>query len=195
MTSKLLMPGIIIAVVVGTLVLITLGLLQPSSSALGSHSTGAGGVNDKRLNAQVGLAQGNAAPNFTLTTTTGQKVSLSDYRGKPVMLNFWMINCEGCKYEMPEIQKIYNEQKITHKDLIMLGINPADSLIDSRQFTLQHHFTYPMLVDEHAYVEQLYGVRGLPTSYFIDRKGIIYASNEGVYEESALQQVIKQISA
>lgn len=195
MTSKLLMRGIIIVVVVGTLVLITLGLLQPSSSALGSNSTSSSGVNDKRLAAQVGLAQGNAAPNFTLTTTTGQKVSLSDYRGKPVMLNFWMINCEGCQYEMPEMQKIYNEQRAAHKDLVMLGINPADSLIDSKQFAHQHGFTYPMLVDEHSYVEQLYDVRGLPSSYFIDRKGIIYTSNEGAYEEGALQQIIKQISA
>jgi len=191
MTSKLLMRSIIIAVVFGTLVFITLGLLQPAqpSSALESHS-----INDKQAGVQVGLAKGNAAPNFTLTTTTGQKVSLSDYRGKPIMLNFWMINCEGCKYEMPEMQKIYDEQRAAHKDLVMLGIDPADSSTESKQFAQQHHFTYPMLVDIQSSVEQLYAVRGLPTSYFIDRKGIIYTSNEGAYAESALQQVIKQIS-
>ena len=77
----------------------------------------------------------------------------------------------------------------------MLGIDAADSPTDIKQYTRQRGFTYPMLVDVHSYVEQLYALRGTPTSYFIDRKGSIYTSNEGGLDEGALQQVIKQISA
>ena len=111
------------------------------------------------------------------------------------MLNFWMINCEGCQYEMPGMEKVYGGRQGAQKDLIILGIDAPDSVVDIKQFAQQHHFTYPMLADVHSYVGQLYALRGTPTSYFIDRKGIIYTSNEGGLDEGALRQVIQQLSA
>ncbi len=188
MRGKILTHGIIILVVVGTLAIITVGLLRPTPS-LNLNSRHADGK------IQVGLHTGDAAPNFTLTTIDSQKVSLSDYRGRPVMLNFWMINCEGCQYEMPGMEKVYDGRRGAQKDLVVLGIDASDSAADIKQFAQQHHFTYPMLTDVHSYVGQLYALRGTPTSYFIDRKGIIYTSNEGGLDEKALRQVIQQISA
>lgn len=188
--GKILTRGIIVLVVIGTLAIITAGLLRPAPSISANINNGRAGHT-----AQVGLQKGDAAPNFTLTTADGQRASLSDYRGRPVMLNFWMINCEGCQYEMPGMEKIYSGRQGAQKDLVMLGIDASDSAADIRQFTQQHGFTYPMLVDAHSYVGQLYALRGTPTSYFIDRKGIIYTSNEGGLDEGALRQVIQQMSA
>ena len=187
--GKRLTHGIIIIVVIGTLAIITMGLLRPVSSGSvdksNQHSDG---------KIQVGLQKGDAAPNFTLMTADGQKVSLSDYRGKPVMLNFWMINCEGCQYEMPGMEKVYTGRQGAQKDLVMLGIDASDPAMDINQFALHHNFTYAMLVDAHSYVGQLYALRGTPTSYFIDRRGIIYTSNEGALDEGALRQIIQRIS-
>jgi peroxiredoxin len=186
--SKRLTHGIIISIVVGTLAIITVGLLRPATSINSD-------VKQSDEKGQVGLQKGAAAPNFTLTTIYGQKMSLSDYRGRPVMLNFWMINCEGCQYEMPGMEKVYSGRQGAQKDLVMLGINASDSATDIRQFVGQHHLTYPMLMDGHSYIGQLYALRGTPTSYFIDRNGIIATSSEGALDEEALRQAIQQISA
>ncbi|MBA2677028.1 MAG: TlpA family protein disulfide reductase [Ktedonobacteraceae bacterium] len=188
--SKTLAHGIITIVVVGTLAIITLGLFRPASPiSINQNNRNSNGT------IQVGLHKGDAAPNFTLTTVDGQKMSLSDYRGRPVMLNFWMINCEGCQYEMPGMEKVYSRRQGAQKDLVVLGIDASDSATDIKQFALQHHYTYPMLEDVHSYTGQLYALRGTPTSYFIDRKGFIYTSNEGALDEGTLQQMIQQISA
>ncbi len=188
--GKTLTHGIIVLVVIGTLAIITVGLLRPAPSTSASIHNRPGGQST-----QVGLQRGDAAPNFTLRTADGRRVSLSDYRGRPVMLNFWMINCEGCQYEMPGMEKVYAGRQGAQKDLVMLGIDASDSAMDIRQFARQNNFTYSMLVDTHSSVGQLYALRGTPTSYFIDRKGMIYTSNEGGLGEGALQQIIKQISA
>ncbi|GAC1463299.1 MAG: hypothetical protein PVSMB5_02660 [Ktedonobacteraceae bacterium] len=193
MTAKLLTRGIIVTVVIGTLAIITLGLLQPAQSNQSNPVNGAG--KQTRPGMQVGLQKGDAAPNFTLTTMDGQKVSLSNYRGRPVMLNFWMINCTGCQYEMPGMQKVYAAQQTAHKDLVILAVNSVDSARDIQQFARQRGLTYPILLDAHSATGQLYALRGTPTSYFIDRKGMIYSSSEGPIDEGALQEVVQQLDA
>ncbi len=100
MTAKLLTRLIIIGVVVGTLAIIAAGLLRPAGSSTL--------LDEQENSSQVGSKVGAMAPNFTLPMLNGQKVSLSDYRGKPVLLNFWSTDCASCLIEMPDLQRVYS---------------------------------------------------------------------------------------
>src|SRR5689334_7653266 len=162
--TSLVTRVISIILCVGTLAIIALGLFSPNVPSITSHNTS---------QSSVGLDVGDAAPNFTLATLNGNRVSLSDYRGKPVMLNFWYATCPGCLVETPAMQRFYAAQQAAKKDLVMLGVDTIDDGPTAHQFTQQYGLTYQTLLDDHQKVSTLYNLRGTPTSYFIDRQGII----------------------
>ncbi|MBE3559937.1 MAG: TlpA family protein disulfide reductase [Ktedonobacteraceae bacterium] len=179
--AKLIMRGIIVITVLAVLAIITLGLLQPAEQSAPA--------------AGVGIRQGMAAPNFTLSTPDGKKISLSDYRGRPVMLNFWYINCPGCSVEIPDLQQTYASQQAAPRDFVILGINIVDTASDIRQFAHQQHITYPLLPDDGSRVRKLYGITAAPTSYFLDRRGIIRQVVQGPVDKATLQRILSEISA
>jgi Peroxiredoxin len=144
---------------------------------------------------QVGLARGELAPDFALQTLDGQRVSLSRYRGKPVLLNFWMINCDGCQVEMPAMQRLYQREQQVHKDLVILAVNIVDGPDSIQQFVQQYGLTYPIVRDAQATVSALYTLRGTPTSFFLDRQGIIRAVVNGALDDGALQLQVQTIVA
>lgn len=117
---------------------------------------------------------GKPAPDFRLKTLDGNEIKLSDLRGKTVLINLWASWCPPCRYEMPGIQAAY--EKFKSKGLVVLGINftAQDNLQDVRDFVTELKLTFPILLDESGDVSAgLYGMRGLPTSYFIDTQGIL----------------------
>ena len=117
---------------------------------------------------------GKPAPDFRLKTLDGNEIKLSDLRGKTVLINLWASWCPPCRYEMPGIQAAY--EKFNGKGLVVLGINftAQDNLQDVRDFVTELKLTFPILLDESGDVSAgLYGMRGLPTSYFIDTQGIL----------------------
>jgi cytochrome c biogenesis protein CcmG/thiol:disulfide interchange protein DsbE len=188
MTAKLLMRLIIIGVVVGTLAIISAGLLQPASS-LGTNQ-----ADDERGNAsQVGSKVGNMAPNFTLPLLNDRKVSLSDYRGNVVLLNFWRTDCASCLIEMPDLQKVYHAQQAARKDFVVLGIEQADDS-SAGQLLQSKGITYPILVDGGLTVGDLYHVSGIPTSFVLDRQGLIRWTMAGPFAPDTLQEVLHQLS-
>ena len=142
---------------------------------------------------QVGLQQGELAPDFTLVTIDGHSVSLNKYRGRPILINFWMINCDGCRMEIPLLQHLYAREQQEHKDLVILGVNIIDGPVSTQQFVSQYGQTYPITRDTQATVSTLYAVGGAPTSFFLDRQGIIRAKVEGALDDTALQQAIQTI--
>jgi peroxiredoxin len=182
MTAKIITRIIIIGVVVGTLAIITAGMLQPADS-LGTFQVDAQGNES-----QVGSKVGAIAPNFTLPMLAGQKVSLSDYRGKVVLLNFWRTDCASCLIEMPDLQKVYAAQK----NLVILGIEQADDPTAS-QLLQSKGITYPILVDGRLTVGDLYHVSGIPTSFVVDRQGLIRWTMAGPFSPETLQEVLRQI--
>ncbi|MBO0778619.1 MAG: TlpA family protein disulfide reductase [Ktedonobacteraceae bacterium] len=177
MTGRNITRIIAAAAALGTLVLIVLGLLRPHTTP----TTTSGGV---------GLEKGQAAPNFTVTTISGQKVSLSDFRGKPVMLNFWFVDCPACQEEAPDLQKFY---AATKNDIVILGINIADSHKDVRRFANQYRLTYPLGLDADRSIASLYSIQFEPTSYFLDSRGIIRARVEGALDTNDLEQLVKKV--
>ncbi len=180
---------VVVLVAVGTLAIITVGLLRPNTPAMPTLIAGS-----SPSHSNVGLLVGNMAPNFTLISLDGKSVSLSDYRGKPVMLNFWYATCPGCLAEIAGMQKYYASQHAAGKDLVILGVNIVDDAQTAAQFVHQHGLTYPIVLDQNQQVLALYRVNVTPTSYFIDRQGIIRVVVPAPVDDAALQQDVAQIS-
>jgi peroxiredoxin len=187
-SGTLVMRSVLIVAAVGLLAIIAVGLLHPGSTPTASSST------STSSGAPVGLQVGNAAPNFTLTTLDGKQVSLSDFRGKPVMLNFWYATCPGCLAEIPGMQRFYAVQQAAGKHFVILGVNNVDDAQTAQQFAQQYGLTYTLVMDNNQQVATLYNLTATPTSYFIDRQGVIRATVVGPVDDATLQQKVAEIS-
>jgi peroxiredoxin len=117
--------------------------------------------------------QGFLAPDFELQTTTGETIKLSDLRGQAVLVNLWATWCPPCRAEMPTIEKVYNEYK--DQDFIVLAVNMTyqDTYSNIAPFIDEYGLTFPILLDETNSVGSAYQLRSLPSSFFIDRNGLI----------------------
>ena len=137
---------------------------------------------------------GKQAPDFTLPRLDGTEVSLSQFYGQPVVINFWASWCLPCREEMPELVRAYESHKA--EDLMILGLNLtySDSLPDVQAFATEFNITFPVLLDEDGTVSQkLYPVLGLPTSVFINRDGIIARVQIGKMTGPQIDQYIAEI--
>lgn len=114
-----------------------------------------------------------AAPDFTLVNPDGGKVSLKDFRGKVVFLNFWATWCESCRQEMPSMERLYREFR--SKGLEIVAVNVKEKRQDALAFVKELKLSYPVLMDPEGEVGLLYGAFGLPATYLIDRNGVVLA--------------------
>lgn len=126
---------------------------------------------------------GQPAPNFELQSLDGQSVSLKDFKGKPVLINFWATWCGPCVYEMPFLQEIHDEW--SSKGLILLAINDGESLSKVSQFMQRYNFSLPVLLDNRQAVAKKYNIVGIPTTFFIDKDGIIQEKVIGAFPNKA----------
>ncbi len=119
------------------------------------------------------LRVGSSAPDFTLKTINGEDLSLSSFKGEPVVLNFWATWCEPCKDEMPHFQQVYDRYSKTDS-LNVIAVNMNETADKASAFFNEYKLTFPSLIDVNQSVTVgKYGILGLPTTYFIDSKGII----------------------
>jgi DsbE subfamily thiol:disulfide oxidoreductase len=114
-----------------------------------------------------------AAPNFTLVDPAGKKVSLQDFRGKVVFLNFWASWCGPCRGEMPGMDKLYREFK--GKGFEIFAVNVKDKREDALKFLKELKISYPVALDPDGEIGLLYGAWAMPSTYLIDRKGVVLA--------------------
>jgi len=126
---------------------------------------------------------GQAAPNFELQNLDGQSISLNDLKGKPVLINFWATRCPPCIFEMPYLQEIYNEW--SGKGLMVLAINIGESSAKVKTFLQDNDLSLPVLLDTKAVVARMYVKRGIPTTVFIDKEGIIREIVIGAFTSKA----------
>ena len=117
--------------------------------------------------------EGFFAPDFTLDTLQGEQVKLSSLRGKVIVVNFWTTWCPPCRAETPALERSYEAYK--DLDVVILGVNltDQDSLKEVESFVHEFGLTYPILLDRDGAVGLLYQLSGLPTTFFINREGII----------------------
>ena len=116
-------------------------------------------------------AVGTTAEDFQLTDLAGKQQSLSQYRGKVVLVNFWATWCKPCTTEMPAMQTMYD--KLQDQGFVVLAVNELEDEAKVREHITQHGHTFPVLLDRDNKVANQFGVFGLPVSVFIDEKGVV----------------------
>lgn len=147
------------------------------------------------VNAKAGINTGDLAVDFKLTSFDGKEISLSDYRGKKVLVNFWASWCPPCRAEMPHMQKFYKE--FQDKDVVVLGVNltfTEKSPKNATDFIDEYKLTFPMVKDSAGEVSDEYVVISYPTSLFIDTQGIIRHKFQGAITYSIMKDSIADMN-
>jgi thiol-disulfide isomerase/thioredoxin len=126
-------------------------------------------INYKVIKNLEPMKDGGATPDFSVAGFDGKPVSLKNFRGKTVFLNFWATWCVPCREEMPAMERLYQEFK--DKDFVILAINVKDRKQDALKFLKELKITYPAAFDPDGQVGLLYGAWGLPTTYLLGPKG------------------------
>ena len=131
------------------------------------------------------------AIDFTLTDLDGKKVSLKDFIGKNVYLNFWATWCPPCKSEMPEIEKVYQQYK--DKDFVVLAVDLGEDKNIVKNFMQQNKYTFNILLDSNQNVATQYNINAIPVSYFINKDGNVVAKKIGALTGEEMQSYVKQL--
>jgi len=126
---------------------------------------------------------GKPAPDFQFKNLEGQSVSLSDFQGKPVLINFWQVRCPPCRAEMPYIQQVYDEWR--GKGLVILAINIGESPSQIKEFMQSQGLSLPVLLDKGGKVAEKYNIWFIPTTFFLDKDGIIQEKIIGPFQNKA----------
>jgi cytochrome c biogenesis protein CcmG, thiol:disulfide interchange protein DsbE len=135
-------------------------------------------------------AVGVAPPKFTLLDLKGDKVTVpDDFSGKVVVVRFWIDSCKSCEKEMPEIDQLYNKYK--DKGLVVLAINVGQSKSAAETFATRLHLTYPVLLDTNSATSERYGVKAVPFTFVVDKKGIITKRILGETERESFEKMIQ----
>ncbi len=152
------------------LVLSVLALAGPDSAFAGDPLFQAMAITHVSGNAQ--------APDFALPTPDGKRrVALAELRGKVVFVNFWATWCPPCREEMPSMERLHKEFR--DQGLAVLAVNMQESPKQVVRFMKDFRLTFPALLDADLKVTELYRVRGLPTTYLIDRTGRVVGQAVG----------------
>ena len=114
---------------------------------------------------------GKPAPEFALPLLGGKKIFLSEFKGKAVFINFWATWCPPCKDEMPSMEKVYREQKARGFEILAVIIDKGTKEVEA--FKKEHGLSFPILLDPEMMVAALYELAFVPTTYLIDRSGIV----------------------
>ncbi len=156
---KSLIVGVVILVNIGLLAFLLTQLLTPATTPSSDPIVG------------------HPAPGFTLSAlepATGKRtLSLSDYKGKAIVLNFWASWCVPCKEEMPLLENTWRQLQAQGKDVIVIGIDYQESSSAAASFLQQNGVTYPAALDASGSIASAYGIASLPDTFFINRDRIV----------------------
>jgi cytochrome c biogenesis protein CcmG, thiol:disulfide interchange protein DsbE len=140
---------------------------------------------------------GHTAPNFSLVmlhSDSGKNVlSLSNFKGKPIVLNFWASWCQPCKEELPLLENAWKQMQAQKKDIVFLGIDFQESSSDAMSFLQQHGITYLAGLDTDGSIAYKYGVTSLPQTIFIDRDGTVTSREPRELTDQELSRNLQSI--
>lgn len=183
--AGLLLVGVLI-------VLLAVGIVQRNVEEKQSTDRLNEGSDVEFLPTDEGLAKGEKAPDFDLTTLDGEAVKLSDYKGKKVILNFWATWCPPCRAEMPDMQKYYEEQAAgSNVEILAVNLTTADKGMDEiNDFVEEFSLTFPIPMDTEGKVGEIYQAASIPTSYMIDTEGRVQNKIVGPMNEQMMEDFI-----
>jgi len=134
------------------------------------------------------------APDFTVYDAEGKAVRLSDFKGKPVVLNFWASWCPPCKSEMPHFNTVYADVK---NDIVFLMVDLVDGQRETQakgqQYVQEQGFSFPVYFDTKQSAADTYGIASIPTTIFIDAAGNAVTGYQGAIDEQTLRAAIDLI--
>lgn len=134
-------------------------------------------------------AGGEKAPDFTLEDLDGNTVSLSDYQGKNVYINFFATWCPPCRGEMPDLEKIY--QKYKDEDIVVLAVDLGEDKDTVKSFIEENKYNFNVLLDSDQTATEQYNITSIPVSVFIDKQGNIEAKQVGAMTMDQMESAIK----
>ena len=174
-------------------VFIILVLILGSSWIVFSRTV-AGGVMPAEHAAALSPAPvaGHPAPDFALKTLDGEIIRLSDYKGSPVVVNFWATWCGPCRAEFPDFQETW----VDNADrLVIIGINhtTADQASMVPDFVAEFGVTFPIVLDETGNTVDAYNVLGLPTTIFVDRNGVVQEVFTGPVNKAYIEAKLSEL--
>ena len=186
--KKELLAGAALGLILGVVIYATNPALRDLDMTLSSTSS------ENAISPNDTILPGSAAPDFKLIdAVTKQQVTLRQFNGKPVVLNFWATWCGPCKVEMPHLQDAHNSY--SKEDLIILAINYGEDPTAVLSFASDLGLTFRTLLDETAAIQSQYQVRGYPTTVFVNPDGTISHTHIGMLESSMLIQQIDKLLA
>lgn len=166
-------------------------LAEPSSKENSNHSDVSTENSDTSANTEESPT---LAPDFSVQDSEGNMVKLSDFLGKPVVINFWASWCPPCKEEMPDFQTVYDEMG---EDIVFLMVNATDGRRETKEiaadFIADSEFTFPVYYDTTQEASYSYGVSSLPSTAFIDKNGYLITGAIGMIDEETLRRGIDMI--
>lgn len=138
------------------------------------------------------LENGQPAPPFRLLDLAGQTVAFpADFRGRVVAIRFWADWCPFCEHEMKQLEPVY--RKYRERGLEILAVNVRQSRDTAAKFVQALGISYPTLLDEEGEVARGYGVMGLPTTFFVDGRGVLRAKVLGESTPEVFEQIVTGI--
>ena len=176
---------------IGVVLLLGIGWIVYSRALVSGSTTTAG---NQTTDLQPAAAAGHPAPDFELSSPDGEIYRLSDFKGQPVILNFWATWCGPCRAEFPEFQ----EASIDNADsLVIIGINntTADQADQVPDFLEEFGITFPIVLDETGETVKTYRIIGLPTTVFVDSNGIVNEVFTGPLNKAYIESKISELEA
>ena len=175
---------------IGAVLVLGVSWIAYSRALVGGTST----VSNEATTLQAAAVAGHPAPDFELASPDGEIYKLSDFKGQPVILNFWATWCGPCRAEFPEFQ----EAAVDNADsLVIIGINntTADQADQVPGFLEEFGITFPIVLDETGETVKTYRIIGLPTTVFIDSNGIVNEVFTGPLNKAYIESKISELEA